>query len=79
MIEGGINPFLMAVQGDTVLQNKLRDVTDAHLVVSIAKEAGYMISVEDLSTMIDGSEMSDEELENVAGGYFAVSNRCFQH
>lgn len=53
-------------------------MTDPDFVISIAKEAGYIISVEELFILNDGSEISDEELEDVAGGYYAVSNRCLQ-
>ena len=78
MASDQLKAFLLAFQGDTYLQDKLRGVTDPDFVISIAKEAGYIISVEELFILNDGSEISDEELEDVAGGYYAVSARCMQ-
>ncbi|ABM79407.1 Nif11-like leader peptide family natural product precursor [Prochlorococcus marinus] len=66
MSEEQLKAFIEKVQGDTSLQEKLKAVADADAVAAIAKEAGFSISADDLTK--DQSELSDEELEGVAGG-----------
>ena len=61
-----LKAFLEKVKGDTSLQEKLKAAADSDAVLAIAKEAGFMISAEDLTKA--QSEVSDEELEGVAGG-----------
>ena len=75
MSEEQLKAFLEKVQVDTSLQEKLKAAADANAVVEIAKEAGFTISADDLTKAV--SEISDEELEGVAGGnavgrYFEV-------
>ena len=68
MSEEQLKAFLEKVKADTSLQEQLKAAADADAdaVVSIAKEAGFSISVDDLKKA--RSELSDEELEGVAGG-----------
>ena len=66
MSEEQLKAFLEKVQGDTSLQEKLKAAADADAVTAIAKEAGFIISADDLTKA--QSELSDEELEGVAGG-----------
>ena len=66
MSEEQLKAFLEKVKADTSLQEKLKAAADADAVTAIAKEAGFMISADDLTTK---SELSDEELEGVAGGF----------
>ena len=66
MSEEQLNAFLEKVKGDTSLQEKLKAAVDADAVTAIAKEAGFSISADDLKNA--QSEISDEELEGVAGG-----------
>ena len=66
MSEEQLKAFLEKVKADTSLQEKLKAASDADAVVSIAKEMGFSISVDDLKNA--QSELSDEELENAAGG-----------
>ncbi len=66
MSEEQLKAFLEKVQGDTSLQEKLKAAADADAVAAIAKEAGFSISADDLTKV--QSELSDEELEGVAGG-----------
>ena len=61
-----LNAFLEKVKDDTSLQEKLKAAADADAVTAIAKEAGFIISADDLTK--SQSELSDEELEGVAGG-----------
>ena len=66
MSEEQLKAFLEKVQGDTSLQEKLKGVSDADAVTAIAKEAGFSVSADNLTKA--PSELSDEELEGVAGG-----------
>ena len=66
MSEEQLKAFLEKVKADTSLQEKLKAAADANAVVEIAKEAGFTISADDLTKAV--SEISDEELEGVAGG-----------
>ena len=77
MSEEQFKAFLEKVQSDTSLQVKLKAAADANAVVSIAKEAGFSISAEDLTQA--QSELSDEELEGVAGGFGMETGKdgCF--
>ena len=70
MSEEQLKAFLEKVQGDTSLQGKLKAAADANAVAAIAKEAGFMISADDLTKAEQKaqSELSEEELEGVAGG-----------
>ena len=67
MSEQQLKAFLEKVKRDTALQEKLKAASDANTVAAIAKEAGFSISVDDLKNA--QSEISDEELEGVAGGF----------
>ena len=66
MSEEQLKAFLEKVKGDNNLQEKLRAAADSNAVAAIAKEAGFSISADDLTKA--QSELSDEELEDVAGG-----------
>ena len=69
MSEEQLKAFLEKVKGDTSLEEKLKAAADANAVLAIAKEAGFSISADDLTK--DQSELSEEELEGVAGGFGA--------
>ena len=66
MSEEQLKAFIAKVKGDTSLQEKLKAAADSDAVLAIAKEAGFSISADDLKNA--QSEISDEELEGVAGG-----------
>ena len=67
MSEEQLKAFLEAVKADTALQEKLKSAgTDADAVLAVAKEAGFIITAEVLE--MHQFELSDEDLENVAGG-----------
>ena len=75
MSEEQLKAFLEKVKGDTSLQEKLKASADADAVAAIAKEAGFSISADDLSSAGLKSELSEkerelseEELTGVAGG-----------
>ena len=58
--------FLEKVKGDTSLQVKLKAAADSDAVLANVKDAGFMFSVDDLKNA--QAELSEEELEGVAGG-----------
>ena len=67
MSEEQLKAFLEKVKADTSLQEKLKAAADADAVAAIAKEAGFSISADVLKSA--QSEISEEELESVAGGF----------
>jgi predicted ribosomally synthesized peptide with nif11-like leader len=69
MSEDQLKAFLEAVKTDPALQEQLKAAKDADGVATIAKEAGFAISVEEfVEELSKVQELSDEELEDVAGG-----------
>ena len=66
MSEEQLKALLEAVKADAGLQEKLKAAADADAVVAIAKAAGFVISAEELKRA--QAEVSEEELEGVAGG-----------
>jgi predicted ribosomally synthesized peptide with nif11-like leader len=65
-----LKAFLAALEADTGLQDKLKAAVDLDAALAIAKEAGFDVSkaawlrYQANQTL----ELSDEELEGVAGG-----------
>ena len=76
MSEEQLKAFREAVQADTSLQEKLRTATDADSIVSIAKEACFEISADEVKGA--QSELSDEQLEGVTGGFCCWKSFCDQ-
>ena len=76
MSEEQLKAFLEKVQVDTILQEKLKAAANADAVTAIAKEAGFSISADDWKNA--QSELSDEELEGVAGGGTGRACTCPQ-
>ena len=80
MLEEQLKAFLEKVNGDTNLLGKLK-AADDDAVVSIAKEAGFRISADDLinapKVFSYQAEISDVELEGVAGGGWACKAFLF--
>ena len=67
MSEEQLKAFLEAVKANEGLQEQLKAAADADTVVAIAKAAGFLvISAEELQRA--QAELSEEELEGVAGG-----------
>ena len=73
MSEEQLKAFLEAVKADVGLQEQLKAAADADAVVALAKAAGFAISADDLKKA--QSEISEEELEGVAGGVIKDDNR----
>ena len=68
MSEEQLKSFLEKVKTDASLQEKLKAAADADAALAIAKEAGFAITAEDIQSMQSATDLSDEELEGVAGG-----------
>ena len=62
-----LKAFLEEVKGDTSLQDKLKVAQSPEQVVGIAKEHGHEFATEHMT------QLSDEELEGVAGGTLLVA------
>ena len=63
-----LKAFLEKVKGNSSLQERLKAASDEHAIVSIAKDEGFMFSVEDLkNTKLD---LSEKELEGLSGGIY---------
>ena len=75
MSEEQLKAFQEAVKADVGLQERLKAAGDADAVVAIAKAAGFLISAEELQRAQAevSEEISEEELESVAGGTFVVT------
>ena len=71
MSQEQVQAFLEKVKDDSSLQEKLKASADANAVAAIAKDAGFSISADDLTKA--QSELSEEELEGVAGGGYTWS------
>ena len=65
MSEEQLKAFMEAVKADAGLQEKLNAAVDANAVVGIAKDAGFVISADELQR--SQAVVSEEELEGVAG------------
>ncbi len=74
MSEEQLKAFLEKVKADASLQEKLKAAADVEAVIAIAKVAGFTITSNDLSET--QSEMSEEELEAVAGGKCEQNSAC---
>ena len=69
MSEEQLKAFLKAVKADESLQEKLNVAEDSDAVMAISKEAGFMISADELQrAQVVGEELTDEEVESIAGG-----------
>ena len=87
MSEEQLKAFLEAVKGDAGLQEKLKSAASPEAAIEIAKAAGFSITSADIQSMQSATELSDEELEGVAGGNLSWwdcwkdmmggSGRCF--
>ena len=79
MSEEQLKSFLEKVQGDTSLQEQLK--AEGADVIAIAKAAGFTITTDDLEqlknqkALSEGTitDLSDEELESMAGGFFSTA------
>ncbi len=69
MSEEQLKAFMEKVKADTSLHEKLKGAADVDAVIAIAKSAGFVVSADEIKTAQSATqELSDEELEGVAGG-----------
>lgn len=71
MSEEQVRAFLAAVEADIALQERLKAALDVDAVVAIAKEAGFVVSADELKRSWGWQEevsISEAELELVAAG-----------
>ena len=66
MSEEQLKAFMEAVKADADLQNQFKAAGDTDAVLAIAKQAGFVISSDELQRA--QAEISEEELEGIAGG-----------
>ena len=73
MSEEQLKAFIAKVQGDAKLQDKLKAAKSTEDVVSIAKDHGHEFTADKIS------QLSEEELEGVAGGFGMETGKdgCF--
>ena len=75
MSRENLKGFFEAIGKDPSLAGKVKEAgTDADALIKLAKENGYKITAKDLEAAADemgmvGEELSDEQLEQVAGGF----------
>ena len=67
-----LKAFLEKVKSNSSLQEKLKAAADSDAVLAIAKDAGFMITVEDFKNA--QSELFEEELKGIAGGKRLINN-----
>jgi predicted ribosomally synthesized peptide with nif11-like leader len=77
MSEEQLTALLAKLKDDAGLQEKLQGAADLDAAVTLAKEAGFDVSKSDWLKYQtkETIELSDEELEGVAGG--CVCSRCW--
>ncbi len=81
MSEEQLKAFFARVSADPELQSQMNDVTDPVAFISLAKQAGFDLEIEDLlkhpyaPTRPTDLELGDVELERIAGGT-AVAIDC---
>ena len=68
MSEEQFKAFLEKVKADTSVQEKLKEAADSDTVLAIAKEAGFIITIDEIKQAQSGiKELSGSELDVVAG------------
>ncbi len=78
MSEEQLSALLAKLKEDLVLQEKLKGATELDAAVTMAKEAGFEVSKADwLKYQAKQTlQLSDEELEEVAGGGGTQKSLC---
>jgi predicted ribosomally synthesized peptide with nif11-like leader len=77
--------FMEEVDGDHALQAEVEAVSSAEQVVDLARELGHSFTVDDLrevgdrvrAELVHGDELSEEQLEAVAGGAGWIRNGMY--
>lgn len=66
-----LGDFLGAAKANKILEEKLESAASLDAVVEIAREAGYMITLEEMQGAFPA--LSDQDLENLAGGWDKIT------
>jgi predicted ribosomally synthesized peptide with nif11-like leader len=79
MSEEQLSALFARLKEDTGLREKLKSATDLSTAVALAKESGFDVSKADWLRhhAKQTIELSDEELENVAGGKETTCGPCW--
>ncbi len=67
-----LKQFLETAEGDAALTAKLEATKTPQDFLALAAEKGFELTEEELSAMTAGGELSDDELDDVAGGMLAT-------
>jgi len=90
-VQQAIDDLFMIANQDEALKRQLEAATSPESLVEVAARQGYELTVADLETLhrriqeqtqlnadeLDDDELSEEELELVAGGFFSSITRIF--
>jgi len=68
--------FLATLKDDVELRERLQSVAGLDNIVSIARDAGFDVSQDDLTRFHSGGiqELTDSDLEGISGGTMCTSN-----
>lgn len=75
MPSSDIEAFLDKLKEDKDLQAKLTNIEDPQKILAIANDAGFGLTMDDVSQMLaneKNQDLSDDDLEEIAGGNSAV-------
>ena len=67
MSEERLKAFLEIVKLDESLQVRIKQSSNVHQFVALAKKLGHTFSIDDLKALID-EELSDDDLNEARGG-----------
>jgi len=65
--------LLTSLKDDIELQVKFKGAQDVDAALEIAKNAGFDVNKADLESLENATELSDEELEGVTGGWVGLA------
>ena len=71
-MQNQLQAFLAALSEDVSLQVSLRAAADLDAVVAIARDAGFVITVEQITQL--QSDLSDSELSAITGGISTIDH-----
>ncbi len=74
MSKENLDQFIQKVTDDEELQARIGEEIDADSLIALGAECGCEFTAEDLQ---DSAELSDEELDGIAGGLFLRNTTVF--
>jgi predicted ribosomally synthesized peptide with nif11-like leader len=63
-----IDEFIVTIQSDLMLQERLKDSKSVEEVLQIARDSGFELTADDLIAATGEAQIPDESLELIAGG-----------